>query len=313
MPGCSQDRNFSRRDLTGYAQLGTLILFAQDNRPRSNARRGGDSRRGRRTEFEDGVMACSERTTIPAGHLKFGLVETKGVAYTGTVKTDANVCEWAFIPRGLYTIEVPSVEECDMVQPAGDVGHVAESKVFTQKAKEQFVKQTLKFDKHPGLQHRRDLHKRADNFPVLVTREVECGKTDLVSMKIEEEFRKQLNSMLEEDEAEEAEFIEDGPTITYDDEVGKVNEVHQQLSLQDLQQAPEDDEVLRVVHQWVRDGGAPSPAELRDAHPTLMDYRQVFSRETFVIKQGVLYFTRRLNTHMHWLVTEVKTLPSIKW
>ncbi len=43
-------------------------------------------------------------------------------------------------------------------------------------------------------------------------------------------------------------------------------------------------------------GAAPSRAELWDAHPTLMDYRQVFSKETFVIKQGVLYFTRRLNT-----------------
>jgi hypothetical protein len=63
-----------------------------------------------------------------------------------------------------------------------------------------------------------------DNFSVLVTREGECGKTDLVSMKIEvkpgskpvrqnprpmappvkEEFRKQLNSMLEEGIIEEA-------------------------------------------------------------------------------------------------------------
>ncbi len=99
-----------------------------------------------------------------------------------------------------------------------------------------------------------------------------------------------------EDEAEEAEFIEDGPTITYDDEVGEVNEVHQQLSLQDLQQAQEADDVLAEVRRWVQEGTAPSRAELRDAHPALTDYRQVFSKETFIIKQGVLYFTRRLNT-----------------
>ena len=161
-------------------------------------------------------MACSECTTIPAGHLKFMPVETKGVAYTGTVQTDANVCEWAFIPRGLYTchrgktsiavfnptddvisipprkilVQVSPVEERDMVQSAGDVGHVAEPKVFTRKEKEQFVKRILRLDKHPVLKHRPDLHKRVvrifvDNFSVLVTREGECGKTDLVSMKID--------------------------------------------------------------------------------------------------------------------------------
>jgi len=102
-----------------------------------------------------------------------------------------------------------------------------------------------------------------------------------------------LPAPTKEDIEEEAEFVEEEPVITYD---GEVNEVHQQLSLQDLQQAQEDNEVLAVVRQWVQDGAAPSRAELRDAHPTLMDYRQVFSKETFLIKQGVLYFTRRLNT-----------------
>ncbi len=77
--------------------------------------------------------------------------------------------------------------------------------------------------------------------------------------------------------------------------MGEVNEVHQQLSLQDLQQAQEADDVLAEVRRWVQEGTAPSRAELRDAHPALTSYRQVFSKETFIIKQGVLYFTRRLN------------------
>jgi hypothetical protein len=110
IPDQSKDTRFSRRDRTGYAQLGTLTMFKQDGQLRGRARRVEDqppSRReashGRRTDFEDGVLACSERTSIPAGHLKFVPVETRGVAYNGTVHTEMNVCDWAFIPRGLYT------------------------------------------------------------------------------------------------------------------------------------------------------------------------------------------------------------------
>ncbi len=85
--------------------------------------------------------------------------------------------------------------------------------------------------------------------------------------------------------------------ITYkEDQPSEVNVVHEQLSTQDIQRAQEEDEILGEVREWVRRGAAPTRAELRGKHPHLMDYRQVFGLETFVIKQGVLYFTRRLNT-----------------
>jgi hypothetical protein len=97
----------------------------------------------------------------------------------------------------------------------------------------------------------------------------------------------------EEEMAEEAEFIEEEPVITYkEDQPSEVNVVHKQLSTQDIQRAQEEDEILGEVREWVHRGAAPTRAELRGKHPHLMDYRQVFGLETFVIKQGVLYFTR---------------------
>ncbi len=91
------------------------------------------------------------------------------------------------------------------------------------------MRQVLKLKKHPVLKRRPDLHSKVvkifvDNFSVLVTHEGECGKTNLVSMKIEvekgakpvrqnprpmappmkAEFRKQLDSMLKEGIIEEA-------------------------------------------------------------------------------------------------------------
>ena len=84
-------------------------MFQQRGRVGKSARQDGNhqgSRRendiGGRTSFEEGVLACSERTKIPAGHLKFVPVKIKGTAYSGAVQTEANIWDWTFIPRGLY-------------------------------------------------------------------------------------------------------------------------------------------------------------------------------------------------------------------
>ena len=69
-----------------------------------------------------------------------------------------------------------------------------------------------------------------------------------------------------------------------------------QLEERDEQRAQEQDEVLRAVLGWVGAGTAPPRAELRNLHPNLLDYRQVFGPQTFKVERGVLYFTRRLNT-----------------
>jgi hypothetical protein len=89
-------------------------------------------------------------------------------------------------------VQVAPVDDHDVGQQGGEVGHVSEAPEFTQKEKERFVRKILKLEKHPVLKRRPDLHKKVvkifvDNFSVLVTHEGECGRTNLVSMKIEVE------------------------------------------------------------------------------------------------------------------------------
>jgi len=163
MPGHSTDIRFSKTT-TGYASLGNLTMFQQRGRVGKSSRQEGSrqgSRRendvGGRTSFEEDVFACSERTEIPAGHLKFVPVKMKGTAYSGTVQTEANICDWTFIPRGLYNchrgktliaifnptddvidirphkilVNVTPVAEEDMAHTKSDVNNMMEQKEFT--------------------------------------------------------------------------------------------------------------------------------------------------------------------------------------
>ena len=177
------------------------------------------------------------------------------MAYTGAVQTEVNVCDWAYIPKGLYQctrgrtliavfnptddtiyipprkilVQVAPLRDQDVITGGVSVNQLEEWREFTLEEKEKFVKDILKLQTHPVLKHRPELHKRVvdifvNNFEVLSTHAGECGKTDLVSMKIQvnpgakpvrqnprpmappmkKEFRQQLNSMLQEGIIEEA-------------------------------------------------------------------------------------------------------------
>ena len=76
----------------------------------------------------------------------------------------------------------------------------------------------------------------------------------------------------------------------------EVSQVYERISIMELQRLQEEDAVLREVRGWVLAGAVPARREILGQNTELLDYQRLVGPETFQMEEGVLWFTRRLNT-----------------